>query len=96
MYSIRFYFLNINFIAEKRKRDNDIDEEADREALAEKKRKLKEKFNSEYDNTDKNTYYDELKITAEKQAQLNKTVFENMPDDIRVEVEGFRYVYILE
>ncbi|KAF7268429.1 hypothetical protein GWI33_018439 [Rhynchophorus ferrugineus] len=76
---------------EKRKRDEDeVDEEADREALAEKKRKLKEKFNSEYDNTDKNTYYDELKITAEKQAQLNKTVFENMPDDVRVQVEGFR------
>ncbi|KAL1497516.1 hypothetical protein ABEB36_008462 [Hypothenemus hampei] len=75
----------------KRKRENaDKDEMADREALAEKKRKLKEKFDAEYDNTDKNTYYEDLKSTAEKQAQINKTVFENMPDEVRVEVEGFR------
>ncbi|XP_030765681.1 ribosome biogenesis protein BMS1 homolog [Sitophilus oryzae] len=74
----------------KRKRDSEIDEEASREALAEKKRKLKEKFNSEYDNTEKNTFYDELKLTAEKQAQLNKTVFENLPNEIRVQMEGFR------
>ncbi|ENN71782.1 hypothetical protein D910_02524 [Dendroctonus ponderosae] len=65
-------------------------DKADREALAEKKRKLKERFDAEYDNPDKSSYYDELKMTAEKQAQLNKSVFENMPDDVRVQVEGFR------
>ncbi|XP_066262376.1 ribosome biogenesis protein BMS1 homolog [Euwallacea similis] len=76
---------------QKRKReDSEKDEKADRAALAEKKRKLKEKFDSEYDNGDKSTYYEELKMTAEKQAQLNKTVFDNMPDDVRVQVEGFR------
>ncbi|CAG9761928.1 unnamed protein product [Ceutorhynchus assimilis] len=76
---------------QKRKREDDEkDDKADKEALAEKKRKLKEKFDSEYDNTDKSSYYDELKMTAEKQAQLNKTVFDNMPDDVRVQVEGFR------
>lgn len=76
---------------QKRKREaSEKDEKADREALAEKKRKLKERFDAEYDNTDKSTYYEELKMTAEKQAQLNKTVFENMPDDVRVQVEGFR------
>lgn len=75
----------------KRKRDeSEKDVAADREALAEKKRKLKEKFDAEYDNTDKSTYYDDLKTSAEKQAQLNKTVFENMPDDLRVQIEGFR------
>ncbi|XP_066142906.1 ribosome biogenesis protein BMS1 homolog [Euwallacea fornicatus] len=76
---------------QKRKREeSEKDEKADRAALAEKKKKLKEKFDSEYDNGDKSTYYDELKMTAEKQAQLNKTVFDNMPDDVRVQVEGFR------
>lgn len=60
------------------------------EDLAEKKRKLKEKFDSEYDDTEKTTFYEDLKMSAEKQAQLNKTVFENMPDDMRVQIEGFR------
>lgn len=60
------------------------------ENLKEKKRKLKEQFDSEYDNTEKNNFYDDLKTSVEKQAQLNKTVFENMPDDLRVQVEGYR------
>lgn len=58
--------------------------------LAEKKRKLKEKFDAEYDNTEKTSFYDELKISATKQAEVNKSVFENMPEDIRVQIEGFR------
>lgn len=62
------------------------------ETLAEKKRRLKEKFDNEYDNKgeDKNTYYDDLKQTAEKQSQLNKTVFEEIPDEVRVQLEGYR------
>lgn len=36
------------------------------------------------------TYYDELKLSAEKQAQLNKTVFDDVPDEIRVQIEGYR------
>lgn len=76
---------------EKRKRDdNEKDTEADKEALTEKKRKLKEKFDSEYDQGEKNSYYDDLKTNAEKQAQLNKSVFENMSDDVRVQIEGYR------
>ena len=74
--------------APKRPRPNE--DEADKEALAEKKRKLKEKFDEEYDNSEKNTFYDDLKQSAERQAQLNKTVFENMADDVRVQIEGFR------
>lgn len=77
----------------KRKRDTEEqeqEEKLDKEALREKKRKLKEKFDSEYDNGEKSTYYDDLKTSAEKQAQLNKSVFENMPDDIRVQIEGYR------
>ncbi|CAG9864052.1 unnamed protein product [Phyllotreta striolata] len=76
---------------EKRKRDEcDKDAEADGEALADKKRKLKEKFDAEYDNQEKLSYYDELKLSAEKQAELNKTVFDNVPDEIRVQIEGYR------
>ncbi|XP_056633768.1 ribosome biogenesis protein BMS1 homolog [Diorhabda sublineata] len=74
---------------EKRKRE-ESDNKEDVDALAEKKKKLKEKFDSEYDSQEKLSYYDELKLSAEKQAQLNKTVFENVPDDIRVQIEGFR------
>lgn len=66
------------------------EEELSREEIAEKKRKLKEKFDAEYDNDAKLTHYDELKSTAEKQAELNRKVFEDMPDDIRVQIEGFR------
>lgn len=79
-------------VGEKRKRteEDEDNREDNRKTLAEKKRKLKEKFDAEYDNTDKNEYYDELKMEAEKQAQLNKAVFENMPDDVRVQIEGFR------
>lgn len=51
---------------------------------------MKEKFDAEYDNTEKSEYYDSLKMEAEKQAQLNKTVFENMTYDVRVQIEGFR------
>ncbi|KAJ8927028.1 hypothetical protein NQ314_020591 [Rhamnusium bicolor] len=76
---------------EKRKRnESEKDEEADKHVLAEKKRKLKEKFDADYDTSEKTSYYDDLKMSAEKQAQLNKTVFESMPDDIRVQIEGFR------
>ncbi|XP_050504650.1 ribosome biogenesis protein BMS1 homolog [Diabrotica virgifera virgifera] len=76
---------------EKRKRENpEQDTKEDSHALAEKKKKLKEKFDAEYDSQEKLSYYDELKLSAEKQAQLNKTVFENMPDDVRVQIEGYR------
>ncbi|XP_015587396.1 ribosome biogenesis protein BMS1 homolog [Cephus cinctus] len=66
-------------------------EEADeRKKLIEKKKKLKEKFDSEYDNTDDKTYYDELKTEAERQTRLNKSEFEGLDDDVRVQLEGFR------
>ncbi|CAH1101523.1 unnamed protein product [Psylliodes chrysocephalus] len=76
---------------EKRKREEaEKDENADAVALAEKKKKLKERFDAEYDNEETLTYYDELKLSAEKQAQLNKTVFDDVPDEIRVQIEGYR------
>lgn len=73
-----------------KKRKPDEQSDIPTENLAEKKRKLKAKFDAEYDNTEKSSYYDDLKISAEKQCQLNKTVFENMDDDLRVQIEGFR------
>ena len=42
-----------------------------REELQEKKRKLKEKFDAEYDDKDGGkTYYDELKHEVDQQAQV--------------------------
>ncbi|CAH1163978.1 unnamed protein product [Phaedon cochleariae] len=73
---------------EKRKRE-ETDKPSDT-ALIEKKKKLKERFDAEYDNTDKSNHYEELKMQNEKQSQLNKTVFEDMPEDMRVQIEGFR------
>ena len=57
--------------------------------LLEKKLKLKKEFEAEYDNKD-TSYYDDLKKEAEKQSQLNKSEFEGLDDEVRVELEGFR------
>ncbi|XP_015379973.1 PREDICTED: ribosome biogenesis protein BMS1 homolog [Diuraphis noxia] len=60
--------------------------------LIEKKKKLKEQFDENYDDKEggPSTYYDELKEEASKQAQLNKSQFEGMDDEIRVQLEGYR------
>ena len=57
----------------------------------EKKRKLKEQFNTEYDGEGKGkTYYDDLKQEMDQQAQLNKSEFDGMDDELRVQYEGHR------
>lgn len=63
-----------------------------KDELIEKKKKLKEQFDEEYDDKDgtQSTYYDNLKEEASKQAQLNKSQFEGMDDELRVQLEGFR------
>ncbi|XP_018352331.1 PREDICTED: ribosome biogenesis protein BMS1 homolog [Trachymyrmex septentrionalis] len=66
------------------------DEMEEKKKLLEKKKKLKEQFNAEYDNTEKKTYYDELKDEVERQAGINKSEFEGLDDDIRVQLEGYR------
>ncbi|KYQ50988.1 Ribosome biogenesis protein BMS1 like protein [Trachymyrmex zeteki] len=66
------------------------DEMEEKKELLEKKKKLKEQFNVEYDNTEKKTYYDELKDEVERQASINKSEFEGLDDDIRVQLEGYR------
>uniref|UniRef100_A0A8C2TPB0 BMS1 ribosome biosis factor n=1 Tax=Coturnix japonica TaxID=93934 RepID=A0A8C2TPB0_COTJA len=64
------------------------EEEAKKERL-DKKRKLKEMFDAEYDEGDA-MYFDDLKEEMHKQAQLNKTEFEDQDDETRVQYEGFR------
>ncbi|XP_078040223.1 ribosome biogenesis protein BMS1 homolog isoform X2 [Augochlora pura] len=66
---------------------DDIEEKKN---LLEKKRKLKEQFDMEYDNGESKTYYDELKSEVERQANLNKSEFEGIEDTVRVQLEGYR------
>ena len=66
------------------------DEKEERRKLIEKKRKLKEQFDLEYDTGEAKTYYDELKLEVEKQANLNKSEFEGVDDNARVQLEGYR------
>nr|CAD7607072.1 unnamed protein product [Timema genevievae] len=62
-----------------------------REQIAEKKRKLKEKFDAEYDDQEGGkSFYDELKKEVDQQAQLNKSEFEGLDDAVRVQLEGYR------
>ncbi|XP_053496000.1 ribosome biogenesis protein BMS1 homolog isoform X1 [Ictalurus furcatus] len=64
------------------------DEEAQKNKRLEKKKRLKERFNAEYD--DDATYFDDLKEEMQKQAELNRAEFEDMDDETRVQYEGFR------
>lgn len=67
-----------------------------RTELMAKKMKLKAQFDSEYDNTDEgritgdHQYYEELKAEANKQAELNKSIFAGLDDDLRIQLEGHR------
>jgi len=62
-----------------------------RKKLIEKKKKLKEKFDAEYDEVDGGkTYYDELKQEMSQQAQLNQKEFDGMDEEMRVQLEGYR------
>lgn len=73
------------------KSEENLTPEEVRKRLIEKKRKLKEQFNAEYDGGEsKKTYYDDLKEEMDHQAQLNKSEFEGMDDETRVQYEGFR------
>ncbi|XP_055006418.1 ribosome biogenesis protein BMS1 homolog [Boleophthalmus pectinirostris] len=65
------------------------DEEEQRNKRLEKKRRLKERFDSEYDDGEA-TYLDDLKEEMQKQAELNRAEFEAMDDETRVQYEGFR------
>uniref|UniRef100_T1IS65 Methionine aminopeptidase n=1 Tax=Strigamia maritima TaxID=126957 RepID=T1IS65_STRMM len=61
------------------------------EKRLEKKRKLKELFDGEYDDkSGGSAYLDGLKTETSLQTQLNRSEFEGLPDDLRVQYEGFR------
>ncbi|VVC87099.1 unnamed protein product [Leptidea sinapis] len=70
--------------------------ESTKSEILDKKMKLKAKFDAEYDNPDDHrikgdhSYYENLKAEALKQSELNKSVFENLEDGLRIELEGFR------
>ncbi|XP_060097011.1 ribosome biogenesis protein BMS1 homolog [Heteronotia binoei] len=65
------------------------DEERQQQQRMDKKRKLKEMFDAEYDEGDA-TYFDDLKGEMLRQAQLNRAEFEDQDDETRVQYEGFR------
>ncbi|XP_039410002.1 ribosome biogenesis protein BMS1 homolog [Corvus cornix cornix] len=65
------------------------EEEEKKKERMDKKRKLKEMFDAEYDEGD-TTYFDDLKEEMHKQAQLNRAEFEDQDDETRVQYEGFR------
>ncbi|KAL4613024.1 hypothetical protein GN956_G23033 [Arapaima gigas] len=71
------------------KEDEEEEEEEEKKQRLEKKRRLKERFNMEYDDGDA-TYFDDLKEEMQKQAELNRAEFEDVDDETRVQYEGFR------
>ncbi|XP_066990971.2 ribosome biogenesis protein BMS1 homolog [Anabrus simplex] len=78
-------------IEEKKEESSEQPEPISREKLAEKKRKLKERFDKDYDeNEGDRSYYAELRQEVDQQAQLNRSEFEDLEDDIRVQLEGYR------
>ncbi|XP_037659857.1 ribosome biogenesis protein BMS1 homolog [Choloepus didactylus] len=64
-------------------------EEGVKKKRMDKKRKLKEMFDAEYDEGE-STYFDDLKGEMQKQAQRNRAEFEDQDDETRVQYEGFR------
>ncbi len=67
-----------------------------RERLMEKKKRIKEQFDREFDankskdDVNESAYYDYLDKMASEQSNLNKLEFEKMDDKLRVEYEGYR------
>ncbi|XP_069024656.1 ribosome biogenesis protein BMS1 homolog isoform X1 [Embiotoca jacksoni] len=65
------------------------DDEVLKKKRLDKKRRLKERFDAEYDDGDA-TYFDDLKEELQKQAELNRAEFAEVDDETRVQYEGFR------
>nr|KAG5696027.1 hypothetical protein BaRGS_013933 [Batillaria attramentaria] len=60
------------------------------ERRLEKKRKMKEMFNAEYDTKGDDQFYTAWKAEMEEQAKLNRNEFENLSEEMRQQMEGFR------
>lgn len=64
--------------------------------LMAKKMKLKAQFDASYDNKDEgritgdHQYFEELKAAANRQSEINRKEFENLDENLRVQIEGFR------
>ncbi|RWS22011.1 ribosome biogenesis protein BMS1-like protein, partial [Leptotrombidium deliense] len=74
---------------------SEVQEDDQETVRLEKKRLLKEAFDSNYDEggkekKDEETYYDNLKAQIDKQGEVNKSEFEGLPDEVRVQYEGYR------
>ncbi|RXM29800.1 Ribosome biogenesis protein BMS1-like [Acipenser ruthenus] len=63
--------------------------EGEKQQRLDKKRRLKERFNTEYDEGDA-TFFDDLKGEMQRQAELNRAEFSAVDDETRVQYEGFR------
>uniref|UniRef100_A0A0B7A613 Bms1-type G domain-containing protein n=1 Tax=Arion vulgaris TaxID=1028688 RepID=A0A0B7A613_9EUPU len=55
-----------------------------------KKRKIKEMFDKDYDMKGDSEFYDSWKAETDEQAKLNRAEFEDLPEEQRVQYEGFR------
>lgn len=69
--------------------DEDVTMETDHDKLVAKKQELKAQFNEEYDNKEGNDYFTEMKERLAVQAELNKSTFEGVADELRWQLEGF-------
>ena len=56
----------------------------------EKKKRLKEMFDAEYDDKGSSEHFENLKTEMTQQAELNRKEFEGMDDETRVKYEGYR------
>ena len=72
--------------------DEEVTMEMDDDELVAKKQKLKASFNEEYDSKQQGVEHDHFSEMKEKlaaQAELNKSTFEGMADELRWQLEGF-------
>jgi len=72
--------------------DEDVTMEIDHDELVAKKQKLKAQFNEEYDQKEQDVeqdFFSEMKQKLAGQAELNKSTFEGVADELRWQLEGF-------
>ncbi|XP_023580612.1 ribosome biogenesis protein BMS1 homolog [Trichechus manatus latirostris] len=81
--------IQIEDVEEVKEENEPKPEESAKKKRMDKKRKLKEMFDAEYDGGE-SSYFDELKEEMHKQALLNRGEFEDQDDETRVQYEGFR------